>query len=92
MRRALLISLLPIALLARPGLPADSAQGKKLYDANCTKCHSTDVFTRQDRKIKSLPALNERVGACMHAAQVTLTDDEQKSIVQYLNEEFYKFK
>ena len=93
MRRALLISiLLPIALLIRPALPADSTQGKKLHDANCTKCHSTSVYTRQDRKITSLDALNEQVSACTHMAQVKLTDAEQKSIVQYLNEQFYKFK
>ena len=93
MKRALLISiLLSSALLAQPALPADSAQGKKLHDANCVKCHSTSVYTRQDRKIKSLAALNEQLVPCTHAAQVTLTDDEQKSIVQYLNEQFYKFK
>ena len=93
MRRALLISiLLSTGLLARPASSADSAEGKKLHDANCTKCHSTSVYTRQNRKIKSLDALNERIIACTHAAQVTLTDAEQKSIVQYLNEQFYKFK
>ena len=93
MRYAPLISfLLSIALLAPPALAGDSAQGKELHDASCTKCHNTNVYTRPERKIKSLAALNERVGACTHAAQVTLTDDEQKSIVQYLNEQFYKFK
>ena len=93
MKRALLISILiSTALLAQPALPADSAQGKKLHDTNCVKCHNTSVYTRQDRKIKSLDALNERLVACTHAAQVTLTDDEQKSIAQYLNEQFYKFK
>ncbi len=93
MRRALLISiLLLIALPIQPASPGDSTQGKKLHDAHCTKCHNTSVYTRQDRQIKSLDALNERVIACMHGAQVTLTDAEQKSIVQYLNEQFYKFK
>ena len=28
--------------------PGDSANGKRLYDANCTGCHDTSVFTRQD--------------------------------------------
>ncbi|HTS55536.1 MAG TPA: hypothetical protein VMH26_19875 [Burkholderiales bacterium] len=93
MRRALLISILLSTVgLIQSALAADSVQGKKLHDANCTKCHNTSVYTRQERKIKSLAALNERVAACTHAAQVTLTDDEQKSIVQYLNEQFYKFK
>lgn len=93
MKRALLIStLLLTALPMQRALSADSAQGKKLHDANCVKCHNTSVYTRPDRKIKSLAALNERVVACTHAAQVILTDDEQKSLAQYLNEQFYKFK
>ncbi len=93
MKRALLIStLLLSALPMQRALSTDSAQGKKLHEANCVKCHNTSVYTRPDRKIKSLAALNERVVACTHAAQVTLTDDEQKSLAQYLNEQFYKFK
>ena len=93
MRRALLISiLLSMVLCVQPALPADSAQGKKLHDANCTQCHSTSVYTRQDRKVKSLAALSSQVTSCTHMAQVTLTEDEQKSVVEYLNQQFYKFK
>jgi mono/diheme cytochrome c family protein len=80
------------ALPGQAALPGDSAEGKTLHEANCVKCHSTSVYTRRDRHIKSLDALKEQLGACEHAAQITLTDDQQKSIVKYLNEQFYKFK
>jgi len=93
MKRVLLISILLLtSATLPPALPADSAQGKKLHDANCTRCHDTSVYTRQDRKIKSLEALNDQVSGCVHMAQVRLSDAEQKSLVQYLNEQFYKFK
>jgi cytochrome c553 len=93
LRGALLIStVFWIALPVQAALPGDAAQGKKLHDANCVRCHSTSVYTRPDRRIKSLAALNEQVGACLHAAQVELTQDEQRSIVKYLNEQFYKLK
>jgi CxxC motif-containing protein (DUF1111 family) len=93
MRRALLISiLLSMALRAQHALPGDGAEGKKLHDANCTTCHSTSVYTRQDRKMKSLAALSKQVASCTHMAQLTLTEDEQKSVVEYLNQQFYKFK
>ena len=93
MRRILsILILLLTALLAPPALASDSAAGKKLYDANCTTCHDTSVHMRQDRKIKSLDALNKQLIACTQAAHAKLSDAEQKSIVQYLNEQFYKFK
>jgi mono/diheme cytochrome c family protein len=93
MKRALLISiLLSTALRVQPALPADSGQGKKLHDSNCTQCHSTSVYTRPDRKVKSLAALSSQVTSCTHMAQATLTEDEQKSVVEYLNQQFYKFK
>jgi CxxC motif-containing protein (DUF1111 family) len=92
MRRALLISiLLSMALRMQPALPGDG-EGKKLHDANCTTCHSTSVYTRQDRKVKSLSALSKQVASCTHMAQAALTEDEQKSVVEYLNQQFYKFK
>jgi hypothetical protein len=93
MKRALLIStLLWIALPGQAALPGDSAEGKKLHDAHCVSCHNTSVYTRRDRQIKSLDGLNQQLVACTHAAQVTWTGDQQKSIVKYLNEQFYKFK
>ncbi|HTS53533.1 MAG TPA: hypothetical protein VMH26_09700 [Burkholderiales bacterium] len=92
MKRALLITSLLLALPARAALPGDSAAGKKLHDTYCTSCHSTGVYTRRDRQIRSLEALTQQLTECTHAAQVTLTSDEQKSIVKYLNEQFYKFK
>ena len=28
--------------------PGDSANGKRLYDANCVGCHDASVFTRKE--------------------------------------------
>jgi len=81
-----------LALSAQAALPGDSAEGQKLHDAHCVSCHTSSVYTRKDRQVKSLGALNEQLGECTHAAQVTLSETEQKSIVKYLNERFYKFK
>jgi hypothetical protein len=91
MKRTLLLStLLAIAPFTQAALPGDSAEGKKLYDANCTGCHNSSVYTRPDHQIKSLPALKQQLNECTHAAQVTLTDAQQQSLVRYLNEQFYK--
>ena len=43
---SLLILLMPSAYAG--SLPGDSADGKRLHDANCMGCHDTSVFTRKD--------------------------------------------
>jgi mono/diheme cytochrome c family protein len=92
MTRALLFCpLFSIALAAQAALPGNSAEGKRVHDANCLKCHDTSVYTRKDRHIDSLDALNAQLSTCSHGAQVTLTDDEQKNVIKYLSEQFYKF-
>ena len=83
---------LGLGLSAQAALPGNATMGKQLHEANCIKCHDAGVYTRKDRKIDSVAALSEQMGACSHAAQVILTDDEQQHLVKYLNERYYKFK
>ena len=93
MTRLLAFLILSQAVMsARAALPGDSVEGKKLHDVNCVSCHNASIYTRRDRHVNSLAALNEQVDGCLHGAQVKLTPDQQKSLVKYLNEQFYKFK
>ena len=41
-------------------LPGDSADGKRLHDANYMGCHDTGIYTRKDRLVQSLDALKKR--------------------------------
>jgi len=86
---SLLILLTPSAYAA--SLPGDSAEGKRLLDANCMECHQTDVFTRKDRKIQSLDALKEQVAGCTHMAKKEFSASEMQDLVKYLNDQFYHF-
>jgi cytochrome c5 len=56
----LLILLMPSAHAAT--LPGDTAEGKRLHDANCMACHDTGIYTRKDRIVQSLDALKKRSG------------------------------
>jgi mono/diheme cytochrome c family protein len=56
----LLMLLMPSAYASE--LPGDSAEGKRLYEANCMGCHDTGVHTRKDRIVQSLDALKKRLG------------------------------
>ena len=52
---SLLIVLMPSAYAAQ--LPGDSADGSFLHDVNCRGCHDTGIYTRKERRIRSLDAL-----------------------------------
>jgi cytochrome c553 len=87
---SLLLLLMPSAYAA--SLPGDSADGKRLHDANCTKCHDTDLYTRKDRHVQSLDALKEQLANCGHMAQKEYSAIETQNIIKYLNDQFYQFR
>jgi hypothetical protein len=86
-----LLSGLVVMLLVQPVL-ADSANGKKLHEEECIRCHGSEVYTHKDREVQSLAALEHRVGICISVVGVTWFDEEKRDVVDYLNENFYKFK
>jgi hypothetical protein len=87
---SLLILLMPSS--AHAELPGDSADGKRLHDANCMGCHDTAIYTRKDRLIRSLDALETRLGDCSHMANKEFSATEKQNIIKYLNDQFYQFR
>jgi cytochrome c553 len=92
MKSILCVLLLTVLMpSAHAALPGDSADGKRLHDANCTGCHDTGVYTRKNRHVRSLDALKQQLGTCAHAAKKEFSPTETQNIVKYLNDQFYKF-
>ena len=87
---SLLILLMPSAYAA--SLPGDSADGKRLYDANCMGCHDTSVFTRKDRLVQSLDALKKQLVSCSHMSKKEFSAREMQDLLKYLNDQFYDFR
>ena len=87
---SLLILLMPSAYAAE--LPGDSADGKRLHDANCMGCYDTSIYTRKDHLIRSLDALKEQLGDCSHMAKKEFSAIEAQNIIKYLNDQFYQFR
>lgn len=71
---------------------ADPERGKKLHGTYCTNCHTASVYTRPDRRIDSLEALNRQVQRCETALGVKWPAEDVADVVQYLNDNYYKFK
>lgn len=68
------------------------AQGKMLHEDKCTSCHTDSVYTREDRMVKTMDALDNQVNNCMKgAAKAQWTQPQTTSVVEYLNNKYYKF-
>ena len=68
----------------------DNAQ--TLINTNCVKCHGTEVYTRADRKVTSLPGLERQVRRCDAMLSLRLFDEDIADVSAYLNHHYYKFE
>lgn len=83
------LSLLSSSAIAK----GDADNGETLFNkADCQRCHSNDIFTKEDRKVTNLKALEEKVNICDSQLSVNWFDDEVDDVVAYLNRDFYKFE
>lgn len=85
--------LLALALAASlPAQAADPANGAKLVQASqCGKCHGTEIYTRPDRKVKSLAGLEKQVRMCDQNLGLTWFDEDILDVAAYLNQAYYHF-
>jgi len=82
-----------------PAHAVDLKRGKELVQENCVKCHAdmmggdgSKIYTREDRRIDSLEALNKQVHRCKNSLGVSWPEDQIADVVAYLNKTYYKFK
>jgi len=66
--------------------------GKAIYKASCVKCHSSEVYTRTNRTVKSFASLQQRVAKCNVNVGANLSEREVATLSKYLNTTYYKFK
>jgi len=69
----------------------EKVDAKALIKKSCSKCHDSSVYTKPDRKIKSLASLEKRVKGCNANTGANLEPKELKAISTFLNNEYYKF-
>jgi mono/diheme cytochrome c family protein len=93
MKRLTFILALTISLpVGASMLPGSAANGGKLFQQHCQKCH-TDAksFSAAARRVKSIEGLVGRVNACNRQLGTPLSDSGIDDVVRYLNERFYRF-
>lgn len=67
------------------------AHGHEIHDKYCTKCHSDQVYIRENHFVKSLNALKQQVNRCKDGNNIPWFDEDTESVVQFLNKKYYKF-
>lgn len=89
---ALLMASLLMANVAHAADNGDPLSGKKLFEeSRCLSCHAATVFTKPDRKVKSLAQLESQVRTCDANLSTNWFDDQIIDVVAYLNQTYYKF-
>jgi mono/diheme cytochrome c family protein len=79
-------------------LAANIENGKKLHEAHCTACHigmtggdGSLLYTRKNRRVNSLDALNNQVRRCESNLELKWFEEDIEDVVHYLNTRFYAF-
>ena len=67
-------------------------KGNELHQESCLRCHGSEKYTRNDRKVQDHFGLRSQVSACANNLGTGWLPDEEKSVVDYLNDMHYKFK
>lgn len=71
---------------------ADIMTGKQLHNENCMDCHQPAIYTRENNRVKSLPALQKQINRCQDDMGLDWTKDDIDKTKHYLNTTYYHFK
>ena len=88
-----IVQLMTATLLALSGSQAMGGEftAGSYHDSNCTRCHDTGVYTRDNRKVRSYPQLQAQVARCDAMLETKLFPDDLATLVDYLNDGYYRF-
>jgi len=67
------------------------AHGEEAHKNHCYKCHTDEVYTRENHFVKSIDALSKQVVRCKDSNNIPWFDEDTDAVVQFLNNKYYKF-
>jgi len=71
---------------------ADAEAGKALTAQHCNRCHDSRMYTRPDRRVKSLQELRTQVRRCELSLGLKWFDQDIDNVAAYLNDTYYQFQ
>ena len=73
------------------GLNDQINHGEQAHKNHCYKCHTDNVYTRDNRFVKSIDALSKQVVRCKEGSDVPWFEEDSDAVVQFLNNKYYRF-
>ena len=86
MKKLLFVAILMASTMAM------GSTGEILLKESCTGCHATEMYTRDSSKITNAFELRRQVSYCNNNLSAGWFPEEETSVVNYLNQNFYHFK
>lgn len=65
--------------------------GNTAHKDHCYKCHGDEVYTRDDRFVKTISALGKQVRRCKDNLGIAWFDEDTDAVIHFLNKKYYKF-
>jgi mono/diheme cytochrome c family protein len=87
----LAISMSSVSCASEDEITDPIAHGEKAHKNHCYKCHGDEMYTRENRFVKSIDALSQQVLRCKDGSDVPWFDEDADAVVQFLNKKYYRF-
>ena len=65
--------------------------GEEAHKNHCYKCHTDDVYTRENSFVKSIDALSKQVIRCKDSNNIPWFDEDTETVIHFVNKKFYNF-
>lgn len=85
------VSLSSPSFASETGISDPVAHGEEAHNNHCYKCHTDDIYTRENSFVKSMDALSKQVVRCKDGTGAPWFDEDTEAVVQFLNKKYYKF-
>ena len=83
-----LSTVISFSAVAKPGM----SEGEELHNESCGGCHTFSMYLRPTSTIKNKFDLRRQVSYCRSHLDVDWFPDEEASVVDYLNQNFYQLE
>jgi hypothetical protein len=87
----LMLAIMMMPLHAAPFEKGDPKTGKALHEKSCLTCHSTSMYTRANRTVKTSAQLSARISGCNANTGAGWFPEEEQNVAAYLNHNLYHF-